>query len=64
MNSTTATPPMPLDLWDEARALTTSVALTAAFTAAYMVIAPFVLLGALVGGPVWAALLVARERTA
>ncbi len=60
MTTTTATPPS-LDLVEEAKALGFSIALTVAFTAAYMVIAPFLLLGALVGGPVWAALLVARE---
>ena len=61
MTTISATPPMQFHLWEEARALASSVALTAVFTAAYMVIAPFVLLGALVGGPVWAALLLARE---
>ena len=62
MTTISATPPAPFHPWEEARALASSVALTATFTAAYMVIAPFVLLGALVGGPIWAALLLAREQ--
>jgi hypothetical protein len=61
MTTISATPPMPFRLQEEALALASAVALTTAFTAAYMVIAPFILLGALVGGPVWAALLLARE---
>ncbi len=62
MTTITAMPPVSFDVWDEAKALVSSVALTIAFTAVYMVAAPFVLLGALVGGPVWAAILLARER--
>lgn len=49
------------ELWDEARALASAVALTAGFTAIYVVVAPIVLLGALAGGPVWAAIVLARE---
>jgi hypothetical protein len=60
---TTATPPASIDLWDEAKALASAVALTAGFTAVYVVIAPIVLLGALMGGPLWAVLILARERT-
>jgi len=54
----------PLDLRDEAKALATSVALTLGFTALYVALAPVVLLGAVLGGPAWAVVLLARERTA
>lgn len=61
MTDTTATSPAPLDPWDEARALASAVALTAGFTAIYVIVAPIVLLGALAGGPLWAAIVLARE---
>lgn len=60
MTSAAATPE--LELWEEARALASAVALTVGFTAVYVVVAPVVLLGALAGGPIWAAILVAREK--
>lgn len=62
MTTMTATPPAAFDLWDEARALVSAVALTAGFTVLYVALAPVVLLGALMGGPLWAVILVARER--
>jgi hypothetical protein len=61
MTHTTATPPAPLG-WDEARALASAIALTASFTVVYVVIAPLVLLGALAGGPLWATIVLVRER--
>ncbi len=61
MTGMTATPPASLELWDEAKALASAVALTAGFTAIYVVVAPIVLLGALAGGPLWAAVVLARE---
>jgi hypothetical protein len=36
--------------------------MTASFTVVYVAIAPLVLLGALAGGPLWAAIVLARER--
>jgi hypothetical protein len=62
MTSTAATPPASVELWDEAKALASAVALTAGFTAIYVVVAPIVLLGALAGGPLWAAIVLAREK--
>ena len=64
MTTTTATPPASFDLMDEARALGSAVALTTAFTIVYTMLAPVVLLGALLGGPLWATLLVVRESVA
>ncbi len=61
MAGTPATGPSPIDVRDEARALASAVALTAGFTLVYVVVAPVVLLAALVGGPVWAAIVLARE---
>ncbi len=61
MIRTTATPPASIDLWDEAKALASAVALTAGITVVYVVVAPIVLLGALAGGPLWAAVVLARE---
>lgn len=54
-------PPASSELRDEVRALASAVALTAGFTAIYVVVAPLVVLGALVGGPVRAAIVLARE---
>ncbi len=54
----------PLDLRDEVKAFFTSVALTMGFTALYVALAPVVLLGAVLGGPAWAVVLLARERVA
>lgn len=62
MTGMTATPPAPLEVWDEAKALASAVALTAGFTAVYVVMAPVVLLGALAGGPLWALIVIAREQ--
>ncbi len=50
------------ELWEEARALASSIAITAGFAAIYVVAAPIVLLGALAGGPLWAAIILAREQ--
>jgi hypothetical protein len=61
MTTITATPPASFDLRDEARALATSVAITVGFTALYVMLAPVVLLGAVMGGPLWAIFVVARE---
>lgn len=65
MTTTPAIPPGPLDdlaLRDEAKALGSAVALTAGFILVYVVVAPVVLLGALAGGPIWAAIVLAREK--
>jgi hypothetical protein len=61
MTTTTATPPVSFDLLEEAKALASAVALTTTFTVVYTMLAPVVLLGALLGGPLWAVLLVVRE---
>ncbi len=61
MTRTRVTPPASFDAWDEAKALASAVALTAGFTALYVIVAPIVLLGALAGGPLWAAVVLARE---
>jgi hypothetical protein len=61
MTTTTATPPVSFDFLEEAKALASAVALTVGFTAVYTMLAPVVLLGALLGGPLWAVLLIARE---
>jgi hypothetical protein len=64
MTTTPATPGSfdRLDVRDEAGALLSAVALTAGFILVYVVVAPVVVLGALAGGPVWAAIVLARER--
>jgi hypothetical protein len=56
------TAPASLEVWDEAKALASAVALTASFTAIYVVMAPLVLLGALAGGPLWATIVLVREK--
>lgn len=56
MTTTTAAPPLSLRVRDEAKALISSVAFTVLFTAVYTAVAPLVLLGAVLGGPLWAAL--------
>jgi hypothetical protein len=62
MTAAAPTPWAPDELWDEARALASSIALTAGFAAIYVVAAPIVLLGAIAGGPLWAAIVLAREQ--
>jgi hypothetical protein len=61
MTRAAAPAPARFELWDEAKALASAVALTAGFTAIYVVVAPIVLLGVLAGGPLWAAVVLARE---
>lgn len=55
MTNTTATPLISC-VRDEGTALVSSVAFTVLFTAVYTALAPVVLLGAVLGGPLWAAL--------
>ena len=62
MTTITATPPVSFDFWDEAKAFASSVALTVGFTVLYTALAPAVLLGAVLGGPLWAVVVLARER--
>jgi hypothetical protein len=57
MTNTTATPlPLSACVREEAKALVSSVTFTVIFTAAFAAVAPVVLLGAVLGGPLWAAL--------
>lgn len=57
-----AAPPWTFQLWEDAKGLASAVALTAGFTVVYVAIAPVVLLAALAGGPVWAVIVLVREK--